>query len=68
MGRTSQAVSAAPDARDYEAFWEKQYKRARREGMSEGMARYVARAATLEQELADKGLKAIGSGDFEFMY
>lgn len=31
--------------------------------MSEGKARFVARETTLEQELADKDPKAVGSGD-----
>jgi hypothetical protein len=74
MARTSLAADThspnqiVRDAAHYDALWGKLYKRARRDGMSDGMARYFARSETMAQKHADQGTRPYGSGDLELMY
>jgi hypothetical protein len=61
----SRRASAAPD---YDALWQSHYRRALREGLSENMARFVARTEVHDQLLADRGLTRVGSGDIEVVF
>lgn len=54
--------------RDYEALWQRQYRKALRQGMRENMARYVAKREVHQQMLADRGLRQVGAGDLELVY
>lgn len=66
-GGVSAPRTPAP-ARDYDALWKSRYARALRQGMTTGMARYVARVEVHDQQLADRGLQNVGSGDLELVY
>lgn len=72
MGRSGSRGKGAgvgrSSGRDYEALWQTRYKRARRQGMSEGMARYVARLEVHDQQLTDRGLRKVGVGDLDVVY
>jgi hypothetical protein len=54
--------------RDYEALWAACHRVARRQGLSEGMARFVARVEVHDRQLADRGLAHYGAGDIESVF
>jgi hypothetical protein len=62
------APARAVAGRDYDALWQTHYRRALREGLSESMARFVARTEVHDQVLADRGLTRFGAGDIEAVY
>lgn len=66
--KTSPAHGLEMAGRDYDALWELHYRRARRAGMADNMARFVARTAVHDQLLVDRGLAPVGSGDIEAVY
>ena len=66
--RSGLTASAPVRERDYDALWRVRYDRARRAGMSTGMARLVANREVHHQHLADKGLTPVGTGDIEELY
>lgn len=54
--------------RDYDAFFEERFQIAKKDGLSDNMARFVARYETHDRMLADKGLTPFRGGDLELMY
>lgn len=74
MRRSSAALEASDrtgstrDPSHYDAVWKESYKRARRQGMDDSSARYIARVETIDQKHLDEGTRPYGSGDLELMY
>jgi hypothetical protein len=66
-----QAVTPAASTsttRNYDRLWGREYRRARRNGLSVEMAKYVADHEVKDQRMADLGRKPFGAGDYELIY